>query len=319
MELDQAFFDLPLSWARTQVTSPTLRTLQLPLSRRTWAPCADVPADWSFQQLFAHSLQPLPGGIILQGCNERLAHFIMTQGGQVAQVGAEAVLTVARPDKPSVLTLARRGLRWGQVAPIQPDAANQAKMRALWESTVHGTKPQLQCAFRTDFDASVRGFALVSPAGDWLGAMTLSQVKPGYWHTELLLRHQEAPVGVMEALVIEVKNRLLAEGQTWLSLGTVPFVTLPDPLQRAGCRYPWQAACRGRVIARLGRLLRFGYNYRGLYAFKAKFGPAWQPLYLCGWPDLPWRILPDLSLASRHLHLVGYAAWQRLGWPRGQR
>ncbi len=81
--------------------------------------------------------------------------------------------------------------------------------------------------------------------------MTISLMKPGYWHTELLLRRRDAPIGVMDV-------------------------------------------------------------YQGLYRFKQKFEPEWRPIYLCGWPDLPWRVLPDLSWASRHLHLVGYAALQRV-------
>ncbi len=47
--------------------------LHLPLSRRAWAPCADAPRDWSFQKIFEEQLQPLPHGVILQGCNETLA------------------------------------------------------------------------------------------------------------------------------------------------------------------------------------------------------------------------------------------------------
>jgi hypothetical protein len=312
MSSSPAILDLPLSWARTDRETPALRTLKLPLSRRVWAPCADIPADWAFQRIFEEQLQPLPGGFILQGCNETLARFVQEAGGQAAQVGVEAVLALASAGKPSVQELARRGRRWGDVRELAPTDANRARMAALWEATVHSDKPQLQCAFRTDFDANVRGFALVGPEGAWLGAATLSLMKPGYWHTELLLRREAAPVGVMEALILGIKARLRAEGGQWLSLGTVPFVIAPDPLHRDACRQPWHPACRGRFIARAGRLLRFGYDYRGLYQFKAKFGPDWRPLYLCGWPDLPWRILPDLSWASRHLHLVGYSALRRI-------
>jgi len=75
---------------------------------------------------------------------------------------------------------------------------------------------------------------------------------------------------------------------------------------------PWSSACRGYAITRFGRLLRFGYDYQGVYRFKNKYTPDWRPFYLCGWLDLPWRILPDLSWASRHLHLVGYSALRRI-------
>ena len=312
MDLESPIFDLPLSWARTDaVTEPRLRTLKLPLSRRTWVPCADIPADWTFQRVTQSRLRPLAGGFILQGCNEVLARYVRSQGGDVAQVGMEALLDVNAPAKPSLLELARRGRRWGELIPLAYSDANRKKMAALWRATVHGTKPQLHCAFRTDFEPPLRGVALADAHGAWLGALTLSRMKPGYWHTELLLRRKDAPIGVMEALILDVKERLRAEGHRWLSLGAVPFMLVDDPLNPDACHHPWRASCRGRVIGRLGRWMRFGFDYHGLYRFKQKFGPQWRPLYLCGWPDLPWRALPDLSWASRHLHLVGDAALKR--------
>ncbi len=299
--------DLPLSWARADVTRPRLRAMPLPFSRRIWVPCADIPSAWSFPHIFQDYLRPLPKGFVLQGCQEGLARYITEQGGVATLTGIEGVLPLDAADRPSLRELARRGRRWGEIVALEPTPEHQKAMRALWQATVHGGKPQLQCAFRTDFDASVRGFALIAPSGLWLGAMTLSLMKPGYWHTELLLRRQDAPVGVMEALILKVKAHLRSEGHAWLSLGTVPFTPIPDPLHPRACWPPWRATCQGRVIMRLGRWLRFSYDYQGLYRFKQKFHPIWKPLYLCGWPDLPWRILPDLSWASRHAHLVGYA------------
>jgi len=318
MATEPPILDLPLSWARVDATAPRLRTLRLPLSRRTWVPCADIPEGWSFQQVFEAHLRPLPGGVILQGCNETLARYVRSQGGDAAQVGVEAALATDARAKASLMELAHRGRRWGEVKELFPDEVNRRKMAELWQATAHGSKPQLQCAFRTDFDEHLRGFVLVNGEGVWLGALTLSQMKPDYWHVELLLRREDAPVGVMEALILDVKARLRAEGARWLSLGTVPFVEMADPLAAGSCRWPWRPTCRGRAIARMGRWMRFSFDYQGLYRFKQKFGPIWRPLYLCGWPDLPWRILPDLSWTSRHLHLVGYAALQ-LGARRRRR
>jgi len=52
MDRESLIFDLSLSWARTDAAmEPRLRTLNLPLSRRTGVPCADIPADWTFQRL----------------------------------------------------------------------------------------------------------------------------------------------------------------------------------------------------------------------------------------------------------------------------
>ncbi len=306
------FDDLPLSWARADIPSPELHTLLLPLSQRFWVPCADVPRDWSFSRLFQERLQSLPRGVILQGCNETLARYLQARGGQATQVGIEAALPVGTPVRADVQYMARRGRREGEIVEVVADENNRAQMAALWASSVHSAKPRLQCTFRNDFRPPLRGFVMIGPGEQWLGAMTLSPMKPGYWHAELLLRREDAPPGVMEALILHVRAQLLAEGQQWLSLGTVPFVTPAPAGDVRPCRPLWSPSCRGRLIARMGRLLRFGYDYRGLYRFKNKFDPDWRPLYLCGWPDLPWRILPDLSWASRHMHLVGHAALQRM-------
>lgn len=305
-------FDLPLSWARTSASAPSLRTLRLPLSRHTWIPCADIPLHWHFETIFADILQSQPHGFVLQGCNEALARYILAQGGEVAHVGIEAVIDLQHHmAKPSLLALARRGLRWGTVQPIGHDDAHLQRLTDFRRQTVHHGKPQLQYAFRTTYEPSMQGFAFVGADHRWLGAITLSQMRPGYWHTELLLRRKNARVGVMEALILAVMTHLRAQNASWMSLGTAPFLTTRDALRSRACRHPWSLPCRNDWIMRLGRWLRFGYDYQGLYQFKNKFAPEWRPLYLCGWPTLPWRILPDLSYSSRYLHLLGY---QMIHW-----
>jgi len=304
--------DLPLSWTRTSVTASRFHTLKLPLSRRTWIPCADVPQAADFASLFDDYLRGVSGGLVVQTCHLGLARWLQDQGGQAMEMGVEALLPVAREAKPSLRELARRGRRWGEIRAIEFSETARTQFAAFQKMTVHGRKPQLQFAFRTEFEPHMRGFALVDEEDKWLGAMTLSQMKPGYWHTELFLRRLDAPVGVMEALVLDVKARLHQEGMQWLSLGATPFkITAGQPSPGGK---PWQLARHSWIIGWTGRLLRFGYDHEGLFRFKQKFSPDWQPLYLCGWPDLPWRVLPDLSWASRHLHLMGYAALRRMGY-----
>ena len=212
--------------------------------------------------------------------------------------------------------LARRGGRWGRVMEVPPTEANRRLLAQLAQSSVHGAKPQLQYAFRTQLDETTRGFVFVTPDNEWLAAITLSLMKPNYWHTELLLRRKNAPVGIMEALVTEVIGRLSENGgeeeMCW-SLGMVPFLSVEDPLLEQSCKNAFSLPCRSELMLRVGRLLNFGFNYEGLFRFKDKFLPEWRPLYLCGKPNLPWRTLIDLSIKSRHLHLVGHgaSAWLR--------
>ncbi|HEY52084.1 MAG TPA: DUF2156 domain-containing protein [Caldilineae bacterium] len=283
----------------------------MPLSRRQWVPLADIPYDASFERIYRQSLSSLPGGFVLHGCNTTVSRFLLAEGCQVAQTGVEAVLNLEEGNmaKPSVLDLARRGGRWGRVMEVLPTEANQHRLAQLAQTTAHGAKPQLQYAFRTQFDEATRGFVFATPEGKWLAAITLSLMKPNYWHTELLLRRKSAPIGVMEALVTEVFDRLKKEGGRdkgrW-SLGMVPFLSISDPLLEQSCKNAFSLPCRNELMLKVGRLLHFSFNYEGLFRFKDKFSPEWRPLYLCGKPTLPWRVLIDLSIKSRHLHLLGY-------------
>jgi len=304
------FDDLPLSWARCEIAEPRFLTIQLPLSHRLWVPLADIPHEDTFTRIYGDYLATLPGGFVIHGCNTEVSRFLLEQGCLVVQTGVEAVLDLQGEimAKPSVADLARRGGRWGQVIEVSPTEANQLLLAQLAQSTAHGAKPQLQYAFRTQFDETARGFVFATPDNEWLAAITLSLMKPNYWHTELLLRKKDAPVGIMEALVTDVFGRLSeesGEGEARWSLGMVPFLSIEDPLLEQSCKNTFSLPCRSELILRAGRFLNFGFNYDGLFRFKDKFSPEWRPLYLCGKPNLPWRLLIDLSIKSRHLQLLG--------------
>ncbi len=87
-----------------------------------------------------------------------------------------------------------------------------------------------------------------------------------------LMRHvPDAPPGTMDFLFAEIMLYLQAEGYGRFGLGMAPMAGMAE--RRRAPR--WQ---------RLGRLLfdygeRF-YNFRGLYRFKDKFDPDWEPRYL---------------------------------------
>lgn len=300
---------LPLSWARADVSSPRFNVVRLPLSRLEWIPTAEIPVDCDFEQLYRRWLKPRANGFVLQFCNPWLANYLVEAGGQAVQVGLEAVLNLQEPApfKASVNTSARRGQNWGHVIEAAHNPRHRAKFGQLLATATHRRRPQLTLAFRTGFEANVRCFALVSPADDWLGAVTLSTLNPKYIHTELLLRRQDAPHGVMETLLTEIHRTLRAEQVQRWSLGAVPFARPSDlkeevPLTSRVATHQTKTA----LLTRTGRYFNFAYNYKGLLYFKNKFSPQWRPLYLCGYPRLPWRALVDLALKMRYAHLVGH-------------
>lgn len=299
---------LPLGWARAGVAEPRLHTVQLPLSQQTWIPTAEIPFDIPFEQIYRDYLQALPNGFVLQFCNGALSRYVTKNGGEAVQIGQEAVLPLQQKpwDRPSLQALVRRGLRWGKVEEVAVDPANRDRLSQLVAATRYAHRPQLSLAFRTGFDNTTRGFAFVAPNGQWQAAVTLSQVTANYLHTELLLRHRQAAVGVVEALLVTVAETLQHHGlQAW-SLGGVPFARTESPVT------PAAHTLKSTAVNYLGQILQFAYNYRGLYRFKDKFSPCWRPLFLCGAPSFPWRVLLDLAIKMQYLHLVAYSAWDVL-------
>ncbi len=301
--------NLPLSWVRADVAAPRLNIVRLPLSGLDWIPTADIPLNDTFEQIFHRRLKPRPNGFVLQFCGPWLSDFVVQAGGQAVQVGLEAVLNLQNPApfRASVQTSARRGLGWGRVVEVSPGAASRDRFKQLQAAATHRRRPQLTLAFRTGLEAHTRCFALEAPGGDWLGAVTLSALGPGYLHTELLLRRHAAPHGVMEALLLEIHRTLRGERVQQWSLGAVPFARLSD-LRTVPPETGPVAAHRAKtaLLTGAGRNFNFAYNYKGLLYFKSKFSPQWRPLYLCGYPRLPWRALADLALKMRYAHLVGH-------------
>ncbi len=88
---------------------------------------------------------------------------------------------------------------------------------------------------------------------------------------DLMRYHPESPNGIMEYLFVELMLWGKAEDYRWFSLGMVPLAGL----ERHPLAPLWHKI--GTAIFDLGEEF---YNFEGLYAYKAKFDPEWQPRYL---------------------------------------
>lgn len=83
------------------------------------------------------------------------------------------------------------------------------------------------------------------------------------WLFDDLLRAPNAPNGTVELLVDAAMTAVAATGSPYVTMGLAPLAGASSWL---------------RAAQRLGTSL---YNFRGLYAFKAKLRPAtWEPIYL---------------------------------------
>lgn len=87
-----------------------------------------------------------------------------------------------------------------------------------------------------------------------------------------LMRHlDDIPSGVMEFLFTELLLHLKSEGFAAFSLGNAPLAGLQT---RPGA--PLSSRIGALIYSRGGRF----YNFEGLRAFKSKFDPDWQPVYV---------------------------------------
>ncbi|MEM7800149.1 MAG: phosphatidylglycerol lysyltransferase domain-containing protein [Chloroflexota bacterium] len=300
-----SIFSLPLSWARTHTHTPHFMAIQLPYCSLSWIPTAEIPYPLSFNQVYDQLLEAYPHGFILQSSNLSLRDYLLLEGFYSLPMGAEAVLDLPWRGKRSVRELARRGRRHGQVREISSSLNNHSRLAQLIEESPSRQGKQLRYTERSGFDESVRGFVFEASNHRWLGAVTVSTPAPYYYHTEMILRHGDAPVGVMEGLVSAVAQQLEAEGGQHLSLGNV----LPVPTREFDAvfgphRHAQEQWRLGKLAQRAGQSFKFAFNAEGLWRFKNKFKPRWEPSYLVSTAPINWRVLAGLMQASGYFELV---------------
>lgn len=126
--------------------------------------------------------------------------------------------------------------------------------------------------------------------------VAFASVVPSYGHRDEysidLMRHRgDAPSGTMDFLFVRLMQEAQAMGYARFSLGMAPLAGVGDT--------PW--ASTAEQLARLAfeHGNRF-YNYKGLRAFKDKWNPAWQSMYLA-YP-------PEARLSSIQLDLAALIA-----------
>ena len=281
----------------------------LPLSGLSWISTAEIPLHYSMDNLYSDLVADFPD-FLIRGLDAGMARYLKQRGSDVIRTGAEAVIDLNKLDdlKPSVMELARRGGRCGAVNEIPYSEFHAKKVSRFIEKSSHAPEPKLTYLFRSGFDRNTRCFVLASDEDRWLGAVTVSAPQESYAHTEMMLRGKNAPVGVMEALFVSVMRTLRDEGYSHFSLGEVPFISTEVRDSAPG-------SSRGYVkefILSSKHLLKYSFNYKGLYDFKNKFGPVWKPVYVCASPGLSIYSLIDLFVEAGFLRLTGFKAYSGL-------
>jgi phosphatidylglycerol lysyltransferase len=86
---------------------------------------------------------------------------------------------------------------------------------------------------------------------------------------DLMRRSPDAPPGTMELLITRSMEAFRAAGRREVSLGGIPLASATDRTGRIEQAAGWLFEHSGAV-----------YDAKGLFSFKKKFAPDWEPLYL---------------------------------------
>jgi len=299
--------NIPLSWSYKEIESPkfhSVNPVNLPLSGLPWIYTAEIPARYNLEDLSNQLEATFTKGFLLRGCNAELSAYLRKKDYEVIRTGAEGILDLNNTDKvtKSVRDLVARGSRYGKVKEIPLTEINCQRVSRFIEQTPYGTKPYLKYLFNNTFDSNTRCFVMSPAREEWFGVVTVSVSGNNVCHTEMILRNKKAPVGVMESLLFSVMNIFKDEGFKFFSLGEVPFVT-PEKMEENNFGSSMRKSFQEYFLFKSGHVLKYAFNYKGLFDFKNKFDPTWEPIYICATPKLPFISLIDLFYKTGYLDL----------------
>jgi lysylphosphatidylglycerol synthetase-like protein (DUF2156 family) len=95
------------------------------------------------------------------------------------------------------------------------------------------------------------------------------------WTLDFMRRRTDSPPGIMEFLIATAALDARADGAAFLSLSGAPLARIDSDRSDVGVQ---------RLLDVIARRLEPVYGFGSLLAFKAKFQPAYRPLYLA-YPD----------------------------------
>jgi lysylphosphatidylglycerol synthetase-like protein (DUF2156 family) len=118
---------------------------------------------------------------------------------------------------------------------------------------------------------------------------------------DLMRRDDPCPPGVMECLIVDSVADFARRGRRTASLGGVPLAATTERTDRVQRLLGWLYEHGGSV-----------YAAKGLFRFKDKFAPRWEPMYLA-FPKA--ADLPRIAMAALHAFLPPGAVRELLTHP----
>lgn len=295
---------IPLSWSHKEIEYPKFYSVNLSLSGIPWVYSAEIPISYNIQELVDKLEDSFGSGFLLRGCKAELSKHMSQKGYEIIRTGAEAVVDLDNLHNlsQSLNELVVRGSKQGRVEEIPLNEVNRQRVSSFIEHTPYALKPHLKYLFINSFDTETRCFVIKKTEDKWLGVVTVSKQGVNYIHTEMILRNKNAPVGVMEFLIVSSMDILKSEGFKHFSLGEVPFIT-PPTMKKNISEKAFKKSLQKYLLFKSGDILNYAFNYKGLFDFKNKFNPTWEPVYICATPKLPFLSLVDLFYKTGYFKL----------------
>lgn len=314
---------LPLSWSVNDSFSSfdgsgfAPQSLWLPRIRRNWIYGALMNSDADLASALLQEAENID--VIVRGCLPDHKMQLGREGWFSRQSGIEALLIPGHPQHwqphASLRELRRRALRKGEIEIIdglsQEDINRLSlELRDLRNRSHYRLRPALNHLFQNHPGGWEQ--ALIYRRDGKAEAMVgWSRNGKEARHLEVLLRSTVAPVGTMEALILESVDIARNQGISMMSLGEVPFLRLPKepglPNQfERNLDTPLQSPSRPPSKFPSYYLMRPAFSSMGLFKFKNKFRPVWAPLYLMSNKRIGVVALADLFFQSGCHRLLGY-------------
>jgi lysylphosphatidylglycerol synthetase-like protein (DUF2156 family) len=124
------------------------------------------------------------------------------------------------------------------------------------------------------------------------------------WTLDFMRRRADAYSGVMEFLIASAARQFQHEGADFISLSGAPLAR-----RQAAGEAPAQSTVLQRLLDLMGGALEPVYGFRSLLAFKSKFQPVYQPLFMA-YPDP--AALPAIGGAITRAYLPQMTLYQGL-------
>ncbi|MBA2287394.1 MAG: DUF2156 domain-containing protein [Ktedonobacteraceae bacterium] len=252
--------------------------------------------------------------------SERMRQLGQEQGLHSFKVGEEAIIDVGAftlqgkrgaPVRHAATRARRDGLSahcW-QGEPI-PDTvfAEMQRISTEWLAKRHA-KTQMGFSmgrFPSDWSQELLTVVALDAEGHAQAFLTWTPIYAGNgWALDIMRRGEKTPPGTMELLISSSIEWAKAHGYTRMSLGLAPLAGVGAETLTTTCS---AAVCeqRARSSSFLEQSAAFLHQrgimldtYRSLYAFKAKFQPAWESRYLI---VSEGQALPRILLALAWVH-----------------